>query len=1244
MIKKILVISEAFRGGGLETQIAGQARVLASRGVDLVLATGSSADEVPEGIFVATIPGVPMGSGVTFLELRETIARLVGFARSEGVDAIHAHPFFSSVVGLFVAQQARLPLVLTLHGPLSVSGMLAPLPDLIFRSAALRCASGVLCVSPEVQLLCKAAGSSDTLLLPNGVALPAEEFVEVANDAPWMWAGRIDDAKLVGLLDLIDRMKPLDRTLDVFGDGPAIEALRSRVEAEPAASFVRLCGWRSDLPNIMADYSIVAGMGRVLLEAAARDKPCLLVGYDGVKGLLDEARLEEAAFCNLSGRGLPTLDDPSLAADLERLARHPEHYRLRPWIAAHRDERALWASYVDHVETLPALESPLVQALLDALRLRGLLDTPVWADEELARLAKELMRLPIVSEGTAGAQNDAAIASLHDEISHIQSELAAIRDGLGAEREEAVKVAALLSQRLQAESARAEEAEAHLQAARRSLAEAASDRERIEAQHKVASQALLEERQTVEVERDKLAAALQVADTEREKLERALSAAASVSAAQQAELLIALDAAHQQFTANDRQRNDLEYLVEAMRRSTSWKLTNPIRKAGQLGRSTHGVWARTKSRAAYFSALSRNQGFGHALHWLKDRTVERMKRGAVPPNIVLTTAPALARMPPAILHEITVLIFAIVPFDDVGGGQRAAQIARVLATAGFRVVYVYAFKRYDFELQRHVDSVVNVPRLTHVFLDDITPDRFLADIRAPATAIFEAPVDRMLPWLSACKALGFRTVFELIDAWDTSLGGSWFKSKIYQQFIDDSDLVVGTAKVLVEELKRRGRPDAIYLPNAANDAIFDHYRSWPRPSEYDENRPVLLYFGSLYGEWFDWECIRSAALAAPDYDVILIGEYSGEIDMPSNVRILGPRLIDELPGYLQHCTAALLPFAPGKISDAVSPIKIFEYLAMGKKVIATRMPEIVGYPNCFIAENPKQFGDLCAEISNLDVSPPEEFIIRNTWASRAATLLDIPSNQVISVVILIRNNANIIDRALTSLKLNAAGYIHEIIVVDNDSSDAGPGIVSGRHPDVTLLRNDRNGCSSGRNLGLRHASGEIICFLDSDQWLTSGLSFAEALSILRLRKDVGAVAWGAGWFDFNMGVLGGPIVDYLPERGRNHPNYIELGFRDDVHYLATCGLFAYTDVVRRAGCFDEAYDPTCFEDTDLSFAIRRLGLKIAYRDLTGIRHQPHQTTGAGSGSPHYQVLFRKNSDYFRTKWAKEITELPPFNP
>jgi GT2 family glycosyltransferase len=136
---------------------------------------------------------------------------------------------------------------------------------------------------------------------------------------------------------------------------------------------------------------------------------------------------------------------------------------------------------------------------------------------------------------------------------------------------------------------------------------------------------------------------------------------------------------------------------------------------------------------------------------------------------------------------------------------------------------------------------------------------------------------------------------------------------------------------------------------------------------------------------------------------------------------------------------------------------------------------------------------------------------------------------------------------------------------------------------------------------------------------------------LESHAEIGAVGWSAGWLDLSVENLGAPIVDNFPDRAMNKAASIK-GYRTDVTYLGTGGLFIPRSVFEATGGFDVAYDPTSFEDTDLSFAVKRLGFEIAYRDLTCIRHDAHQTTTASKESPEYMELFNRNSKYFLNKW------------
>ena len=248
----------------------------------------------------------------------------------------------------------------------------------------------------------------------------------------------------------------------------------------------------------------------------------------------------------------------------------------------------------------------------------------------------------------------------------------------------------------------------------------------------------------------------------------------------------------------------------------------------------------------------------------------------------------------------------------------------------------------------------------------------------------------------------------------------------------------------------------------------------------------------------------------------------------------------------------------------------------------------------------------------------------------AAPLIALASPPTVSVVVLCHNNADIIASCVESLVACRGRLDYEIAIVDNASSDGSWEWLAERaqRGDVKALRNERNGCSSGRNLGVRVTRGEVVVFLDSDQRALHPGWLDPALDALREHATIGAIAWNAGWF--HPGTGGGTIVDDLPERGMAGP-YAGRCFRTDVAFLATSGFAVPRSVLARTQGFDEFYDPTCFEDTDISFQIKALGYELAYCPHIAIDHRPHATTGA---LREYSDLFKRNEAYFLDKWKQ----------
>lgn len=104
-------------------------------------------------------------------------------------------------------------------------------------------------------------------------------------------------------------------------------------------------------------------------------------------------------------------------------------------------------------------------------------------------------------------------------------------------------------------------------------------------------------------------------------------------------------------------------------------------------------------------------------------------------------------------------------------------------------------------------------------------------------------------------------------------------------------------------------------------------------------RPVFGYFGAI-DERIDYELLSK--LAATGGSVALIGPQIGEPaqNLHPNIHMLGPQAYKDLPSYLRGFDVCLLPFRQTALVAHISPTKTPEYLAGGKPVVSTMIPDV----------------------------------------------------------------------------------------------------------------------------------------------------------------------------------------------------------------------------------------------------------------------------------------------------------------
>lgn len=560
------------------------------------------------------------------------------------------------------------------------------------------------------------------------------------------------------------------------------------------------------------------------------------------------------------------------------------------------------------------------------------------------------------------------------------------------------------------------------------------------------------------------------------------------------------------------------------------------------------------------------------------------------------------------LRAERMLVLASTAADDGGWPTRAMQLCLGADRAGFLA------RLHTTSPQTQVDTWTADEGLKRLLLDAAT---WLAQVDGAATRVVVADASEPAVVLAEqAHARGAEIIVDFASLPDVQDNPLWPRLQaVASRSIHDgrTSAVAGLPTLLLAE--------------AGDNEIFDSYRSHPRPAAYSNSRANVLVMdlGSEGDQWLD------KALAARHDALFHVARLDGQPPQTQDRRIrpfAWTRSRIELAGLMAAADVVVLLGQNDRNSDELRRLCIAALL-LERPVLVQASGINLESPNLH------QIDD-AALASQLALASVEDyrFVASNTWLGRAEVLMSPAYPSSVSVVVLIYNNRRIIERCVRTMLDHAGEWLHEIVVVDNNSVDGGAELVEqlfADEPKVKLVRNAENGCSSGRNLGVKHSSGKYIAFFDSDQWLTSPTCFAEAVSILELGEGVGTIGWNAGWFDATRDDLGGPISDYLPNRGMNAEAQMR-GYRADVGFLGTSCMFITRELFESMQGFDTFYDPTCFEDTDICFQVKKAGYSVAFRDLAGVRHQPHQTTGASEGSERYRKLFARNADYFREKW------------
>jgi glycosyltransferase involved in cell wall biosynthesis len=162
-----------------------------------------------------------------------------------------------------------------------------------------------------------------------------------------------------------------------------------------------------------------------------------------------------------------------------------------------------------------------------------------------------------------------------------------------------------------------------------------------------------------------------------------------------------------------------------------------------------------------------------------------------------------------------------------------------------------------------------------------------------------------------------------------------------------ADLVFVASATLLEA-KRRLNPNTHVSPHGVDLGHFalarDDRACLPEDVR-DLPRPVIGFFG-LIEKWIDLDLVDYLAEQRPGWTFVLIGRVAvppEKVPQRENVRLLGVRPYELLPRYGRGFDVAIIPYRLTQQVINANPIKLREYLAMGKPIVSVSTPEIDKY-------------------------------------------------------------------------------------------------------------------------------------------------------------------------------------------------------------------------------------------------------------------------------------------------------------
>ena len=354
-------------------------------------------------------------------------------------------------------------------------------------------------------------------------------------------------------------------------------------------------------------------------------------------------------------------------------------------------------------------------------------------------------------------------------------------------------------------------------------------------------------------------------------------------------------------------------------------------------------------------------------------------------------------------------------------------------------------------------------------------------------------------------------------------------------------------------------------------------------------------------------------------------------------------------GSLHTFQIALLNEAAtkGMLTEVLQPIKTaWQYLTNAHNTLDfSALPQIAAYRYRSLQHQLENVQDL--EAIQRVYKAHEQVLLGHEFRRQRYEPLILPeeASPVVSIIVAAHENFSLTYHCIASLILAYNKCPFELIIIDDASSQETQSLYAA-FQNVRIMVNDENlGFLRSCKKAAAEAKGRYLFFLNNDTEVTSGF-LDECLDAFKLHTSIGLVGSKLIYPNGRLQEAGGIVwQDGRPWNVGHGANPLapEYSYHRRVDYVSGAALMITAELWQRVGGFSEEFAPAYYEDTDLAFKVRELGLDVLYCSSSEVIHHEGMSNGKNTdiGIKRFQKL---NAPKFRNKWFKQFQHNGVANP